>query len=119
MIFRTLFFIFVMLPLLIVGIPVQFVITRLGFYWALPTALFHKAGCVFLGLRVHTIGAPAHGKPTLLLSNHIAWTDIIALGSVADVTFVAKKGVFPYYCTNFCSALHQEMQGYLIVKPRS
>ncbi len=30
---------------------------------------------------------------------------------------LTKPGVFPYYCTNFCSALHQEMQGYLIVKP--
>jgi nitrous-oxide reductase len=28
-----------------------------------------------------------------------------------------KPGVFPFYCTNFCSALHQEMQGYLVVKP--
>lgn len=28
-----------------------------------------------------------------------------------------KPGVFPYYCTNFCSALHQEMQGYLTVRP--
>jgi nitrous-oxide reductase len=30
---------------------------------------------------------------------------------------LGKPGVFPFYCTNFCSALHQEMQGYLIVKP--
>jgi nitrous-oxide reductase len=30
---------------------------------------------------------------------------------------VKKAGVFPFYCTNFCSALHQEMQGYLAVKP--
>lgn len=30
-----------------------------------------------------------------------------------------KPGVFPFYCTNFCSALHQEMQGYLVVKPKS
>ncbi|MDQ8202219.1 Sec-dependent nitrous-oxide reductase [Pelagicoccus sp. SDUM812003] len=30
---------------------------------------------------------------------------------------LTKPGVFPYYCTNFCSALHQEMQGYLEVKP--
>jgi nitrous-oxide reductase len=29
-----------------------------------------------------------------------------------------KPGVFPFYCTNFCSAMHQEMQGYLLVKPR-
>ncbi|MBV9010285.1 MAG: Sec-dependent nitrous-oxide reductase [Verrucomicrobia bacterium] len=27
---------------------------------------------------------------------------------------VTKPGVFPFYCTNFCSALHQEMQGYLV-----
>jgi len=44
---------------------------------------------------------------------------VIDPGETKTVTFTAtKKGVFPYYCTNFCSALHQEMQGYLIVKPR-
>ncbi|MFN8061757.1 MAG: Sec-dependent nitrous-oxide reductase [Vicinamibacterales bacterium] len=38
-------------------------------------------------------------------------------GETKTVTFKAdKKGVYPYYCTNFCSALHQEMQGYMIVK---
>jgi nitrous-oxide reductase len=41
-------------------------------------------------------------------------------GETKTVTFKADKaGVFPYYCTNFCSALHQEMQGYLIVKGKS
>ena len=30
-----------------------------------------------------------------------------------------KPGVYPFYCTNFCSAMHQEMAGYLLVKPRS
>lgn len=28
-----------------------------------------------------------------------------------------RIGVFPFYCTDFCSALHQEMQGYLRVSP--
>ena len=26
-------------------------------------------------------------------------------------------GVIPYYCTDFCSALHQEMSGYIRVSP--
>ena len=45
---------------------------------------------------------------------------VVDPGETKTVTFTANKpGVFPYYCTNFCSALHQEMQGYLIVKPRT
>jgi nitrous-oxide reductase len=27
-------------------------------------------------------------------------------------------GVYPFYCTDFCSALHQEMQGYVRVSPK-
>jgi nitrous-oxide reductase len=29
-----------------------------------------------------------------------------------------KPGIEPFYCSNFCSALHQEMQGYIEVRPR-
>ena len=41
---------------------------------------------------------------------------VVDPGETKVVTFKADKpGVFPYYCTNFCSALHQEMQGYVRV----
>ena len=42
---------------------------------------------------------------------------VIDPGETKTVTFTANKsGVFAFYCTNFCSALHQEMQGYMLVK---
>lgn len=40
-------------------------------------------------------------------------------GETNTMEFVAEKsGVFPIACTNFCSALHQEMTGYLLVEPK-
>ncbi len=39
-------------------------------------------------------------------------------GEHVDMTFVADRaGVFPMYCTEFCSALHLEMAGYFLVEP--
>ncbi len=39
-------------------------------------------------------------------------------GETETIRFVADTpGVYPYYCTEFCSALHIEMAGYFLVKP--
>ena len=39
-------------------------------------------------------------------------------GQTRTLKFVANRaGVIPFYCTDFCSALHQEMQGYIRLSP--
>lgn len=39
-------------------------------------------------------------------------------GETTTVQFVADTpGTYPYYCTEFCSALHLEMMGYFLVSP--
>ncbi len=41
-------------------------------------------------------------------------------GEFAEFKFVAdKSGTYPFYCTEFCSALHLEMMGYLHIKPKA
>lgn len=44
---------------------------------------------------------------------------LIMPGETQTLKWVAEKaGIFPFYCTDFCSALHQEMQGYIRVSPQ-
>ncbi|MEI2776424.1 MAG: cupredoxin domain-containing protein [Tetrasphaera sp.] len=39
-------------------------------------------------------------------------------GETATFQFVADHdGTYAYYCTEFCSALHLEMMGYMMVEP--
>lgn len=43
---------------------------------------------------------------------------LIMPGATQTLKFVPDRvGIFPFYCTDFCSALHQEMQGYLRISP--
>ncbi len=43
---------------------------------------------------------------------------LVMPGQTRTVTWVPERvGVLPFYCTDFCSALHQEMQGYIRVSP--
>jgi nitrous-oxide reductase len=45
--------------------------------------------------------------------------DDIDPGEVVNISFEAtKSGSFAFYCSEFCSALHLEMQGWLLVEPK-
>lgn len=45
--------------------------------------------------------------------------ELLIMGGQTETMLWQPKniGVFPFYCTDFCSALHQEMQGYIRVSP--
>jgi nitrous-oxide reductase len=44
---------------------------------------------------------------------------LLAPGQTKTMVWVpSRTGIYPFYCTAFCSALHQEMQGYVRVSPR-
>jgi nitrous-oxide reductase len=44
---------------------------------------------------------------------------LIMPGETATLKFIPNRtGIYPFYCTDFCSALHQEMQGYLRVSEK-
>jgi len=55
--------------------------------------LFHRAACAVIGIRITQIGERTSESPALILSNHASWLDIIVLGAIAPVVFVAKSEV--------------------------
>ncbi|HFA48458.1 MAG TPA: Sec-dependent nitrous-oxide reductase [Bacteroidetes bacterium] len=57
-----------------------------------------------------------HGFAVLGANN----AELLIMGGQTETFFWEPKqeGVIPFYCTDFCSALHQEMQGYVRVSPK-
>jgi len=108
MIGRSLFFVLIVLPYLVMAVPVQFVITRTGLPgWNVLPRGVHWLGCRFLGLKVTVLGRPEQNRPALLVSNHISWTDILAIGSVANLTFVAKSDISKWPVVGFLASLQK------------
>jgi lyso-ornithine lipid O-acyltransferase len=72
--------------------PAQLVVLKAGLPGrsVLPR-FWHRLVVNILGLRIHVRGRLSGKRPLLIASNHISWTDIIVLGSLADVCFIAKS----------------------------
>jgi 1-acyl-sn-glycerol-3-phosphate acyltransferase len=74
--------------------PLQLIAVKTG-WWRGRRLLrtWHRVAARMIGLRVRVVGGPAAGRPLMLASNHVSWLDIVTLGSVADVSFIAKSEV--------------------------
>src|SRR4030095_9702864 len=63
--------------------------------------LWHRIVVRALGIRVTVHGTLAPERPLMLASNHISWTDILVVSSIAKVCFIAKSelGGWPIFGT--------------------
>ncbi len=76
-----------------VCVGIQWILTRTGWpgggaLWARYFRIINK----MLRVRVEVVGERAPG-PVLVVSNHVSWLDIMVIGSVTPVVFVAKREV--------------------------
>jgi 1-acyl-sn-glycerol-3-phosphate acyltransferase len=82
---------FTMTPLLI---SLQWLLERLHLPgWGFIARNYYRLLCALLGIRVRVVGAPAQDRAVLYVSNHVSWTDIVVIGSIRPVAFVAKSEV--------------------------
>lgn len=54
---------------------------------------WHRIACRLLGFRIHVHGNMETKRPLLIAANHASWSDILILGAISDVVFVAKSEV--------------------------
>ena len=108
MIGRILLFVFFALPAILILIICQVVALKFGAKnWNFFPILAHRALGFALGLKVKQIGKPASDKPTLLVSNHISWLDIPAIGGLVPLSFVAKAEVGRWPVVGFLANLQK------------
>jgi 1-acyl-sn-glycerol-3-phosphate acyltransferase len=75
-------------------VPLQALARRRG--WPIQHAIqmrFCRAVCAVIGVKVEAQGALPSPAPRFVVSNHVSWTDIIALASLYPFVFLAKSEV--------------------------
>jgi 1-acyl-sn-glycerol-3-phosphate acyltransferase len=84
-------FFFTMTPLLI---SLQWLLTKLNLPgWGFIATNYYRVLCSLLRIRVRVNGEPVRSRSVLFVSNHVSWADILVIGSLAPVAFVAKREV--------------------------
>jgi 1-acyl-sn-glycerol-3-phosphate acyltransferase len=82
---------FTMTPLLI---SIQWLLGKLGLPgWGFISSNYYRLLRSLLRVHVRVDGAPVRDRAVLYVSNHVSWVDIVAIGSLAPVAFVAKREV--------------------------
>lgn len=91
---RLLFVLFAFALVTVPLFPFQVVAARFQRWWhkRLPH-IWQRMMCKLIGLHVEQIGRISEGRPLLLVANHVSWSDILVLGSLAEVSFIAKNEV--------------------------
>jgi len=89
-------------------LPPTIILKKLKFpgYKAWPH-LVHRALCHALNVKVKTFGAPLEGPPTLYVSNHVSWIDIMVLGHVIKGCFIARKDMIEWPVLGYLSSLQR------------
>jgi 1-acyl-sn-glycerol-3-phosphate acyltransferase len=84
----------------IIGVPLQWLSLRLklGTRHHLPV-IFHRWVCWLMGIRVRVVGRLPAERPLLIVGNHVSWLDIVVIGSLFPLSFIAKAevGTWPLF----------------------
>lgn len=78
--------------LVVLLVPVQTVLLFVPRLWTLIPLLFFKLMLKIMGVRLSMTG-PLPARGSLIVANHLSWFDIVVIGSLMPLSFVAKSEV--------------------------
>ena len=92
----------------IILFPIQYVAVKLDLGLARKIPVFwHRMVLKLIGIQVHVSGKLVKDRPLLIVSNHISWTDILVLGSIDEMSFIAKHEVDQLPAANFLARMQR------------
>lgn len=80
------------LALVILLVPLQAVLLFVPRLWPFIPLLFHRLMLRLMGVKLQLTG-PMPKPGTLIIANHLSWFDIIVIGTLMPLSFVAKSEV--------------------------
>jgi 1-acyl-sn-glycerol-3-phosphate acyltransferase len=88
--------------------PFQLAGMRIRPAWSrkLPV-LWHRSILWLIGVRVHKHGRFSRKRPLMLVANHVSWVDILVLGSLGELCFIAKHEVRSWPGVNWLSRMQR------------
>jgi 1-acyl-sn-glycerol-3-phosphate acyltransferase len=75
--------------------------------WGAISANYYRVLCKLLRIHVRVIGEPVRDHTVLFVSNHVSWADIVVIGSLAPVAFVAKSEVADWLLVGITARLQR------------
>lgn len=89
-------------------IPIQWLALKfnLGISRKIPM-IWHKIATKLVGVNIHVTGDIPEKRPMMIVSNHISWMDIPVLGSIMELSFIAKSEVNEMPGANLLSRLQR------------
>jgi len=98
----------IILAVTLVAVPIQLLMTLISkpLSRKIPM-LWHKMVLKLVGVRVHVHGMPTKQRPLMFIANHISWSDILILGSVCELCFVAKDDMKSWPGINYLAMLQR------------
>ena len=108
--------VFLIIVIILLLIPIQFIFVqfkmRLRKY--IPI-VFHKILLKILGVKVKLIGQNTRVRPLILAGNHTSYLDIIILGSIMPICFIAKDDIKHWFLFGFLA----KMQNTIFIKRKN